>query len=187
MQKAFFNSPIGMLEIWDDEIGICSIDWVKSSACGPNDEIFKKHDAELKFGFVRAADDKGRDLRLSDLRKNLTLCTDELSAYFRGELESFSVKLSQNGTQFQKSVWSALLEIPYGEVMTYGELAAAIGRPRASRAVGSANGKNKIPIIVPCHRVVAAGGLGGYSGAGGVATKAWLLNFERENLAKFGK
>ena len=186
MQKAFFNSPIGMLEIWDDEIGICSIDWVKSSVRGPNDEIFKKYDAGL-IGFVCAADDKGRDLKLSDLRKNLTLCTDELSAYFRGELESFSVKLSQNGTQFQKSVWSALLEIPYGEVMTYGELAAAIGRPRASRAVGSANGKNKIPIIVPCHRVVAAGGLGGYSGAGGVATKAWLLNFERESLAKFGK
>ena len=186
MQKAFFNSPIGMLEIWDDEIGICSIDWVKSSVRGPNDEIFKKYDAGL-IGFVCAADDKGRDLKLSDLRKNLTLCTDELSAYFRGELESFSVKLSQNGTQFQKSVWSALLEIPYGEVVTYGELAAAIGRPRASRAVGSANGKNKIPIIVPCHRVVAAGGLGGYSGAGGVATKAWLLNFERESLAQFGK
>ena len=187
MQKAFFNSPIGMLEIWDDEIGICNIDCVKSSACSPNDEIFKKHDVELKFGFVRAADDKGRDLRLSDLRKNLALCTDELGAYFRGELESFSVKLSQNGTQFQKSVWSALLEIPYGEVVTYGELARAIGRPRASRAVGGANGKNKIPIIVPCHRVVATGGLGGYSGAGGVATKAWLLNFERENLTKFGK
>ena len=187
MQKAFFNSPIGMLEIWDDEIGICSIDWVKNSACGPNDEIFKKHDAELKLGFVCAVDDKGRDLKLSDLRKNLALCTDELSAYFRGELENFSVKLSQNGTQFQKSVWSALLEIPYGEVVTYGELAAAIGRPRASRAVGSANGKNKIPIIVPCHRVVAAGGLGGYSGVGGIATKAWLLNFERENLTKFSK
>lgn len=186
MQKAFFNSPIGMLEIRDDEIGICSIDWVKSSVCGPNDEIFKKHDAGL-IGFVRAADDRGRDLKLGDLRKNLTLCTDELSAYFRGELESFSVKLSQNGTQFQKSVWSALLDIPYGEVVTYGELAAAIGRPRASRAVGSANGKNKIPIIVPCHRVVAAGGLGGYSGTGGVATKAWLLNFERESLAKSGK
>ena len=187
MQKAFFNSPIGMLEICDDEIGICSIDWVKSSVCSPNDEIFKKHDAELKLGFVCAVDDKGRDLKLSDLRKNLTLCTDELGAYFRGELESFSVKLSQNGTQFQKSVWSALLDIPYGEVVTYGELAAAIGRPRASRAVGSANGKNKIPIIVPCHRVVAAGGLGGYSGAGGVATKVWLLNFERESLAKLGK
>lgn len=187
MLKAFFNSPIGMLEICDDEIGICSIDWVKSSVCGSNDEIFKQHDAELKFGFVRAADDKGRDLRLSDLRENLALCTSELGAYFRGELKSFSVKLSQNGTQFQKSVWSALLEIPYGEIVTYGELAAAIGRPRASRAVGGANGKNKIPIIVPCHRVVATDGLGGYSGAGGVSTKAWLLNFERENLTKFGK
>lgn len=186
MQKAFFNSPIGMLEICDDEIGICSIDWVKSSACSPNDEIFKKYDAGL-IGFVRAADDRGSDLKLSDLRKNLTLCTSEIGAYFRGELESFSVKLSQNGTQFQKSVWSALLEIPYGEVVTYGELARAIGRPRASRAVGGANGKNKIPIIVPCHRVVASGGLGGYSGAGGVATKAWLLNFERENLTKFSK
>lgn len=103
---------------------------------------------------------------------------EQLAAYFDGELTSFDLALYMFGTPFQKRVWAALCGIPYGETVTYGELAAAVGRPTASRAVGLANGKNPIGIIVPCHRVVGAdGSLTGYGG--GLARKQWLLDLER--------
>lgn len=102
----------------------------------------------------------------------------QLAAYFAGELRTFTLELRLHGTPFQRSVWERLTAIPYGETRSYGELAAALGKPGASRAVGLANGRNPVAIIVPCHRVVGvAGGLTGY--AGGLPRKQRLLALER--------
>lgn len=107
----------------------------------------------------------------------LTPLREQLEAYWRRELKEFDVPLSLAGTPFQQQVWAGLQTIPYGESWSYGELAEAIGRPRASRAVGLANGKNPIGVVVPCHRVVGAtGSLTGYGG--GLARKQWLLDLE---------
>ena len=101
----------------------------------------------------------------------------ELEEYFRGKRKEFSLPLAMEGTAFQKKVWRALQDIPYGETRTYAQLAAAVGNEKACRAVGSANGKNPLPLLIPCHRVVAAGGkLGGYSL--GLWRKEWLLMHE---------
>ena len=101
----------------------------------------------------------------------------QLHAYFAGELERFELPLAPRGTAFQLSVWEALREIPYGSTTTYSELAVALGRPSACRAVGAANGRNPLPVIVPCHRVIgAAGELTGYGG--GLERKRLLLAFE---------
>jgi methylated-DNA-[protein]-cysteine S-methyltransferase len=108
---------------------------------------------------------------LPDVRQQLT-------AYFAGQLEEFDLTLALLGTPFQQEVWDALRRVPYGQTCTYGELAAAIGRPSAVRAVGAANGRNPVCIVVPCHRVVGSTGqLTGY--AGGVDKKAKLLALER--------
>ncbi|MER7817438.1 methylated-DNA--[protein]-cysteine S-methyltransferase [Streptomyces sp. NPDC087659] len=102
----------------------------------------------------------------------------QLDAYFAGDLKEFDLPLHLAGTAFQRTVWEQLLLIPYGETRTYGELAGALGNAGASRAVGLANGKNPIGIIVPCHRVIgASGGLTGYGG--GLDRKQRLLAFER--------
>ncbi|MGR8007288.1 methylated-DNA--[protein]-cysteine S-methyltransferase [Streptomyces hypolithicus] len=102
----------------------------------------------------------------------------QLDAYFAGELREFALDLSLEGTPFQRSVWAQLQQIPYGETWSYGELAERLGNPAASRAVGLANGKNPVGIIVPCHRVIGAGGsLTGYGG--GLERKRQLLAFER--------
>ncbi|MCF3963703.1 methylated-DNA--[protein]-cysteine S-methyltransferase [Streptomyces fuscigenes] len=101
----------------------------------------------------------------------------QLDAYFRGELREFDLPLHLEGTGFQRLVWKQLTLIPYGETRSYGQLAAALGRPGASRAVGLANGKNPVSIVVPCHRVVGStGGLTGYGG--GLANKQRLLTLE---------
>ncbi|WP_399932554.1 methylated-DNA--[protein]-cysteine S-methyltransferase [Streptomyces kanamyceticus] len=101
----------------------------------------------------------------------------QLEAYFAGELKEFDLPLRLDGTPFQRMVWDELLRIPYGEIRTYGELAEILGKPGASRAVGLANGKNPISVIVPCHRVVGANGnLTGYGG--GLDRKQRLLVFE---------
>ena len=103
---------------------------------------------------------------------------EQLEAYFAGSREAFDVPLDLSGTEFQRSVWTGLLEIPYGETMSYGELARRVGRPGASRAVGLANGRNPVAIIVPCHRVIGADGtMTGYGG--GLDRKVWLLDHER--------
>ncbi|MBG0851274.1 methylated-DNA--[protein]-cysteine S-methyltransferase [Streptomyces spinoverrucosus] len=103
---------------------------------------------------------------------------DQLTAYFEGRLKEFTFPLHLNGTPFQRTVWDQLRRIPYGETRSYGELADALGNPHASRAVGLANGKNPIGIIVPCHRVIgASGSLTGYGG--GLDRKQRLLDFER--------
>jgi methylated-DNA-[protein]-cysteine S-methyltransferase len=102
---------------------------------------------------------------------------EQLEAYFEGELRDFALRLRMPGTPFQQQVWEGLRAIPYGETVSYAELARRIGRPGASRAVGSANGRNPISIVVPCHRVIAADGtLGGYGG--GLDRKEWLLEHE---------
>lgn len=102
---------------------------------------------------------------------------EQLTAYFRRELKEFDVAVKVTGSPFQQQVWAALNTIPYGESWSYGQLAAVIGRPLASRAVGLANGRNPVSIIVPCHRVVGSNGnLTGY--AGGVERKRWLLDHE---------
>ncbi|MDL4816666.1 methylated-DNA--[protein]-cysteine S-methyltransferase [Actinomadura opuntiae] len=104
--------------------------------------------------------------------------TEQLAAYFAGELTEFDLPLALRGTPFQGRVWAALQEIPYGETTTYGELAVELGQPTASRAVGLANGKNPVGLIVPCHRVVGStGSLTGYGG--GLDRKRYLLDFER--------
>ncbi|MEV6676772.1 methylated-DNA--[protein]-cysteine S-methyltransferase [Streptomyces erythrochromogenes] len=101
----------------------------------------------------------------------------QLAAYFAGELTEFDLPLRLEGTAFQRSVWEQLARIPYGETWSYGELAAKLGKPNASRAVGLANGKNPVGIIVPCHRVIgASGSMTGYGG--GVERKVRLLAFE---------
>ncbi|MEU6770797.1 methylated-DNA--[protein]-cysteine S-methyltransferase [Streptomyces sp. NPDC046759] len=103
---------------------------------------------------------------------------EELSAYFAGELTRFTLQLALKGTPFQRSVWEQLTRIPYGETRTYGQLADALGSPRASRAVGLANGRNPVGIVVPCHRVIGASGdLTGYGG--GLDRKRRLLDLER--------
>lgn len=105
----------------------------------------------------------------------------QLSEYFNGTLTSFDLPLKMQGTAFQKKVWAALEEIPYGETISYKKLATRIGNPKASRAVGLANGKNPISIIVPCHRVIGANGdLVGYGG--GLRRKAQLLELEKSVL-----
>ncbi|HEY6064947.1 MAG TPA: methylated-DNA--[protein]-cysteine S-methyltransferase [Thermoanaerobaculia bacterium] len=103
----------------------------------------------------------------------------ELDAYFAGRLTKFQVPIAPEGTPFQREVWTALTRIPYGETVSYGELTRRLGRPNASRAVGAANGRNPIPIIVPCHRVVGANGaLTGFGG--GLSIKRMLLDLEAE-------
>lgn len=104
----------------------------------------------------------------------------ELREYFAGTRRTFTLPLAPAGTPFQQEVWAALREIPYGETRTYGQIAARIGRPRASRAVGMANNRNPVGIVVPCHRVVgASGALVGY--AAGLPVKEFLLRLEEMN------
>lgn len=123
-----------------------------------------------KHGAARTKDWKRDDAALKQPRA-------QLQAYFAGTLREFKLPLAAAGTPFQQRVWRALCEIPYGETISYGELARRIGRPGAARAVGLANGRNPISIVVPCHRVIGANGsLTGYGG--GLERKRWLLAHE---------
>jgi methylated-DNA-[protein]-cysteine S-methyltransferase len=126
--------------------------------------------------------DNPRRVRLSELIANdrhpvLVETERQLGEYFAGKRRTFSVALDLRGTRFQKDVWEALLAIPFGETRSYGQLAKQMGNPRATRAVGAANGRNPVSIIVPCHRVIGSSGkLTGF--AGGLEVKAHLLNLE---------
>jgi methylated-DNA-[protein]-cysteine S-methyltransferase len=103
---------------------------------------------------------------------------EQIDAYFRGDLKEFSLPLDPAGTEFQRTVWLALADIPFGETESYGELATRVGNPKACRAVGLANGRNPIPLVLPCHRVIGANGsLTGYGG--GLELKQRLLDHER--------
>lgn len=107
----------------------------------------------------------------------LDLARAQIGEYLEGQREDFELTLAPEGTPFQRQVWAALLDIPHGQTRSYGELAAALGRPTAARAVGLANGRNPLSIVVPCHRVIGHGGsLTGY--AGGLERKRWLLAHE---------
>lgn len=110
----------------------------------------------------------------------------QLTAYFAGELKTFDIALAPQGTPFQQTVWRFLQTIPYGRTTTYGTIAAALGNPNSSRAVGAANGRNPLPIIIPCHRVVGSSGkLTGY--AGGLRFKVALLALERNGRYETGQ
>ncbi len=110
-------------------------------------------------------------------RAGLQAAVEQLEAYFAGELRDFDLALAPTGTVFQEHVWHALAEIPYGQTISYGRLAERIGRPGSSRAVGSANGRNPLPIVLPCHRVIGSdGSLTGYGG--GLPIKRALLELE---------
>jgi methylated-DNA-[protein]-cysteine S-methyltransferase len=117
----------------------------------------------------------------ADTTRVLDDATRQLAEYFDGARQEFDLPLDPSGTGFQQSAWTALRSIPFGATISYGEQAARMGDRRKARAVGAANGRNPIPIIVPCHRVVGSNGsLTGF--AGGLDTKAWLLDHERAVL-----
>ena len=120
----------------------------------------------------------GEDSVDGDVHPVLRAAIDQLTEYFAGSLREFNLPLEMAGSDFQMRVWRLLREIPYGETRSYRDLAIALGKPTAVRAVGAANGANPLPIVVPCHRVIGANGsLVGYGG--GLALKKRLLDFER--------
>ncbi|MFF1543361.1 methylated-DNA--[protein]-cysteine S-methyltransferase [Streptomyces sp. NPDC058291] len=152
-QHTVIDSPYGDLTLVADEGVLCGL-YMTGQRHRPPQEDFGPRDDTL-FGEAE----------------------EQLAAYFAGESKEFTLELRLHGTPFQRSVWDRLRTIPYGETRSYGELARALGSPAASRAVGLANGRNPVGIIVPCHRVIGAGGgLTGYGG--GLDRKQRLLRFE---------
>jgi O-6-methylguanine DNA methyltransferase len=120
-------------------------------------------------------------MKLDFIKNYYPVWQRQVKEYLRGEREVFEVEIPElEGTSFQRAVWRAMLEIPYGQTRSYGQLAAEVGRPRAYRAVANACGKNPLPIIIPCHRVVASKGLGGFSL--GIDLKKRLLAIEGVKL-----
>lgn len=147
--KAYYESPIGTIEVGGNEEGITYLDFVDK---------------------IEA---------IEDVPDYLKQCLKELDEYFKGERKEFTVNCVVQGTDFQKKVWKALMEVPYGSTETYKDVAVKTGNDKAVRAVGNANHNNKIAIIIPCHRVVGSNGkLTGY--AGGLWRKEWLLEHERK-------
>ncbi len=142
---------------------------IEDSPVGPLTLVFSTRGLmRLQFGRFRS--DESEQTRFQQAR-------DELEAYFDGDLTTFSIRLDQQGTAFQKRVWNAVNAIPYGETRSYGQLAHQLGNPQLARAVGHAVGLNPIPILCPCHRVIGSNGrLTGY--LGGVQAKEVLLNLE---------
>ena len=148
------DTPLGTLQIEATERGLCGI-WFPSRS-------------------INQGPTPGKN-------RVISLAKQELNAYFAGDLTTFSVPLDWQGTRFQESVWQALLAVPYGKTVTYGDVARAIGRPRSSRPVGGAVGKNPLPIIVPCHRVVGSDrSLTGFTG--GLDIKIRLLELEGHSI-----
>jgi len=151
------KSPVGRLKLVASERGLAAILW--------------ENDDPKRVRLGPLAESKEHPVLLETER--------QLNEYFAGKRKKFSLKFDCVGTQFQHEVWQALATIPFGETRSYGEIAGQIGRPKAVRAVGAANGRNPISIIVPCHRVIGANGkLTGF--AGGLETKAALLKLESE-------
>lgn len=151
------KSPVGLLKLVAGERGLTAILW--------------ENDDPKRVRLGTLVEDNNHSVLLKAER--------QLNDYFAGKLKRFSLKFDFAGTEFQKEVWQALARIPFGETRSYGEIAREIGRPKAVRAVGAANGKNPISIIVPCHRVIGSNGkLTGF--AGGLKTKAFLLKTESE-------
>lgn len=159
MAETTYQSPLGPLRLREAHGHITHLDW------GP----------EVRAGLDTPGPAKVANLP-SESTPLLNRAVHQLNAYFYSGLCTFDLPVAPAGTPFQKAVWQQMQAIPYGEARTYGEIAKWLRS--AARAVGVACGRNPIPIIIPCHRVVAAGGLGGYSGDGGVDTKQWLLELE---------
>lgn len=144
----------------------------------------------LEFAECRGLEREIEQLKLktmSDIKHGKTqpisLIEQELNQYFDGNLKEFKTPIHILGTPFQQKVWEELKKIPYGQTRSYSDIAHAIGKPTAFRAVANANGSNQLAIIIPCHRVINSNGkLGGY--AGGIENKEWLLNFEKAEYKK---
>jgi methylated-DNA-[protein]-cysteine S-methyltransferase len=162
-----FPSPIGaMLIVTDDDDATRAVDF--------EDHLPRLHQLlRIHYGTYELANASARGAAVQALRR-----------FFDGDLDAIDdVAVRTEGTAFQRDVWRALREIPAGETTSYGQLAAALGRPKASRAVGLANGSNPVSLIVPCHRVIGANGaLTGYGG--GIERKQWLLEHERSHHAR---
>ena len=133
-------------------------------------------DGDVLIGIWLPSATRPRLRPADDVPPVLKETANQLEAYFAGERVDFDVPMDLDGTDFQRQVWAELSRIPYGETISYGELARRVGRPKGPRAVGQANGRNPIPIIVPCHRVLASNGIGGYGG--GLPMKRALLAVE---------
>ena len=149
------ETPVGLLKIHSEDNHLVAIEW-------QNEKRVIKH-------LAQSIESKS-DVFLDDVEK-------QIQEYFDGDRKTFSIQMRPIGTDFQKKVWKALSNIPFGTIKSYGEIATEIGSPKASRAVGAANGKNPLSIVIPCHRVIGANGkLTGF--AGGVDVKEKLLNLE---------
>ncbi len=160
-QTTYYKTPIGTAKIIGDEDGIQSISVL-------DDDI----STEPVLSEVER-----HDVTIQKIPECLQNCVKQLNEYFNGTRKEFDLKLNPQGTAFQKKVWNELLEIPFGKSRTYLEQSKSFGDPKAIRAVASANGKNPIWIVVPCHRVIGTdGSLTGY--AGGIWRKKWLLEHE---------
>ena len=154
------DSPIGRIELVGNGAAVVSLT-IERDGMLPHDE-HDEHDG----------DSGGSDAILDR-------AAEQLSEYFAGTRTTFEVPIAPHGTEFQKSVWALLGELKFGEATSYGDLGLSTGRATAGRAVGGAVGANPIPILVPCHRVLAANRrITGYSGGNGVPTKVWLLDHE---------
>lgn len=150
------DTPLGQLTLVTSNKGIAALLW---------------QDEKRKYTHLKA-------IEKVDTHPILMEAENQLSAYFSGQLQQFDLKLDFQGTEFQKQVWRALLTIPFGKTRSYGDIAKQIGNPKAMRAIGAANGRNAISIIVPCHRVIGANNqLTGF--AGGLTAKAYLLDLEK--------
>ena len=150
MAKCVFETPLGKIIAVADEEGLCSLDFDENASASDEENV------------------------------HLTQLQRELSEYFAGKRKTFDVRLNPKGTPFQRVVWRTLCDIPYGSVISYSQEAQMLSHEKAVRAVANANGKNPIPIIIPCHRVIAkGGGIGGYSG--GIWRKEFMLELERKN------
>lgn len=160
-------SPVGEMIAGATEHGVCFLEW---HSRGGVDRIMQRVQKRYRLPLVAGESE------------HLTQLQTELGAYFSGGLRQFTVPMDVTGTEFERTIWAQLLQIPYGETCSYGDIAAAIGKPKASRAVGRANGANYLSILIPCHRVIeSGGGLRGYGG--GLWRKQFLLELERKVLS----
>lgn len=176
--SAVLATPLGDLTILAKQEGLTE---VMFAALDPHRELAKQtldqailpvhdHHPELQLKAIEAA--------CPIIEQHLQQAVRQLTEYFQGRRRDFQLSLAPQGTKFQHQVWQLLQQIPYGETWSYGAQATRLGNPNASRAVGAANGKNPLAIVVPCHRVIAANQrLTGY--AGGLSRKLWLLRFEK--------
>ncbi len=169
-----FDSPLGRMLGGATARGVCLCEFADR---GGEDRIIGRLSRRHRREVIRQSQWEGEPEESSIHAEHLNRLEGQIGQYFAGHLREFDLLLDLEGTPWQRRVWSALMAIPYGHTSSYGELAASLGKPGGSRAVGRANGENYVSIVVPCHRVVQAdGGLRGYGG--GLHRKRWLLDLE---------